>query len=143
MAQALLRRARRYVRANCCDPELSPEKVAAQIGASRTALYRAFQPKERISEYIRLSRLDAARAALVDPGDPRRISEIAYAHGFHSEAQFSRAIRAGFGVTPSELRHERHDFRSGYTPENWAKRGWVDEAAAMALALQDEERGAA
>jgi AraC-like DNA-binding protein len=164
LVQALLQRARRYVRANCCDPDLSPEKVAAQIGASRTSLYRAFQPKGGISEYIRLSRLDAARSALADPKDARRVSEIAYAHGFLSEAQFSRAMRAAFGVTPSELRNERHDFRSGYTAENWTQRGWFDAAApandaptgapgapawrpgaaaAVARALQEQRRGAA
>ena len=126
----LLQRARRFVRANCCDPGLTPEKVAAQIGASRTTLYRAFQPKGGISEYIRLSRLDAARAALTEPKDPRRISEIGYAHGFQSEAQFSRAMRAAFGATPSELRNERRDFRSGYTDELWAQRGWIDETMA-------------
>ena len=134
LSQLLLQRARRYVRANCCDPELSPDKVADRIGASRTALYRVFQPKSGISEYIRLSRLDAARAALIDRSDPRRISEIAYAHGFHSEAQFSRAMRAAFGATPSELRHERHDFRSGYAPEIWAQRHWSDESLATPAA---------
>jgi AraC-like DNA-binding protein len=130
LVRALLHRARRYVAANCCDPALSPERVAAAIGASRTSLYRAFQAHGGIAEHIRRTRLDAARTALADPKDLRRVSEIAYAHGFHSEAQFSRSMRAAFGATPRELRHERHDFRSGYTAEHWAQRGWTSLGAA-------------
>ena len=107
--------------------------------------------------------MSIARAALADPKDLRRVSEIGYAHGFQSEAQFSRAIKAAFGATPSELRHQRYDFRSGYTPELWAQRGWIDEAAsggvrrlaevapawrpgaaaAAARILHEERRGAA
>jgi AraC-like DNA-binding protein len=140
---ALMQRAKRYVRANCCDPALSPEKVAAQIGASRTTLYRAFQLQGGISEYIRLSRLDSARAALTDKDDPRRIGEIAYAHGFANEAQFSRAIRSAFGASPRELRHDGRDFRSGYTPEAWGQRHWIDVVAPAPKAQEEAVPGGA
>jgi AraC-like DNA-binding protein len=129
LSEALLQRAKRYIRANCQDPGLTPETVAAEIGASRTSLYRAFQSEGGVSEFIRATRLDAARAALVDPADRRRIGEIAFAYGFGSEAHFSRAIRNAFGVSPGELRREPHDLRSGLSPENWARRGWRDESS--------------
>lgn len=105
LTRALVGRAKRYVRAHCCEPRLSPESVAAAVGASRSALYRAFEPEGGVARYIRQARLEAARTALVNGDDPRRIGEIAFAYGFTSEAQFSRAVRAAFGASPRDLRH--------------------------------------
>ena len=39
-----------------------------------------------------------------NPADRRAIGEIAYARGFTDQAQFSRAFRARFGLSPSEAR---------------------------------------
>lgn len=104
LKDAVLTRAKRHVRAHHHDPALTPERVAAAIGASRTSLYRAFEPEGGVAAFIRSARLDAARRALQDPADGRRIGEIAFAHGFGSEAHFSRAMRAAFGATPRDLR---------------------------------------
>lgn len=104
LSGALLTRAKRYIRENLLSPELTPDGVARAVGASRTSLYRAFEPEGGVADFIRRSRLEAARAALQDARDPRRIGEIAFAYGFGSEAQFSRAVRAAFGMTPTELR---------------------------------------
>lgn len=101
---ALLARAKRHVRAHHHDPAMTPDSVAAALGASRTSLYRAFEPEGGVAAFIRDARLHAARRALQDPGDRRRIGEIAFAHGFTSEAHFSRAIRAVFGASPKDLR---------------------------------------
>lgn len=104
LADALLARAKRCVRARCSDPALTPESVAVAVGASRASLYRAFEPEGGVAAYIRKARLLASRRALENPGDRRRIGEIAFDHGFNSEAQFSRAVRAAFGASPKELR---------------------------------------
>ena len=104
LKDALLTRAKRHVRAHHHDPALTPERVAAAIGASRTSLYRAFEPEGGVAAFIRNARLDAARRALQDPADTRRIGEIAFAYGFNSEAHFSRAMRAVFGAPPRDLR---------------------------------------
>jgi AraC-like DNA-binding protein len=146
LTQALVQRAQRYVLAHRHDPRLSPDQVALGVGASRTSLYRAFRPEGGIAEFIRASRLDAARRALSDPGDGRRISEIAFAYGFSSEAQFSRAMRAAYGASPGELRRRPHGFGPGLSPEDWARCGWVPAptvCTAVLTAQPAEARGSA
>ena len=54
--------------------------------------------------YIQARRLTAIRARLGDPGETRRISELAYAYGFTSDAHFSRAFRRAHGISASEAR---------------------------------------
>lgn len=139
LAAALVSRAKRYIRDHCRDPELSPDSVARAVNASRTTLYRAFEPEGGVSEFIRGARLDVARAALADPGDLRRIGEIAFDYGFSSEAQFSRAMRAAFGASPSELRADPEGFRSSLSPQIWSVRGWGRE---MPLTTASEGAGA-
>lgn len=104
LSAALLSRARRYIRAHHGDPGLTPERIAGALGASRSSLYRAFEPEGGVAEAIRRARLEAARRALEDRADGRRIGEIAFACGFTSEAHFSRAVRQAFGAPPSSLR---------------------------------------
>lgn len=104
LGDALLRRARRYIRARCEDVHLAPDEVARAVGASRASLYRAFEAEGGVASFIRRSRLEAARAALLNPADQRRIGEIAFGYGFSSEAQFSRAFRAAFDAAPRDVR---------------------------------------
>lgn len=146
LAGALLTRAKRYIRANCVEPDLTPERVATAVGASRTSLYRAFEPEGGVAEAIRRARLEAARAALRDVHDPRRIGEIAFAYGFNSEAQFSRSVRAAFGATPTELRRG-HGGDGLYVPaaENrWVKKplGKPTPQSAEVIALRPRSRAA-
>lgn len=102
---ALRERARRFIAQHCRDPRLTPAGVAAALRVSRTGLYRIFEPEGGVARLIRQARLEAARAALQDRGDTRRIGVIGFDHGFGSEAQFSRAVRQAFGCSPSDLRH--------------------------------------
>lgn len=104
LKQVLVERAKLYIRAHCRDPRLSPSSVANRLGVSRAMLYRAFEESGGVAQLIRQSRLEAARLALQDPSDLRRIGEIAFAHGFGGEAQFSRAFRHAFGMSPREIR---------------------------------------
>ena len=57
--------------------------------------------------YIWRRRLEAARDALLDASEKRRIGEIAFHFGFSSEAHFARAFRSAFGKTASETRRTR------------------------------------
>ena len=50
-------------------------------------------------------RLAAVAEALRNPRDTRPIAQIAYGLGFASAPHFSRAFRARFGATPSDVRH--------------------------------------
>jgi AraC-like DNA-binding protein len=98
--------ARRYVRANLHDDDLSPERVVASLGISRPAVYRLFQHEGGLGAYIRHARLRAAADELVAwPGIS--VQDIAYAHGFRSASDFSRAFRRAYGLAPQDLRQHR------------------------------------
>lgn len=81
--------------------------VAQALDASRATLYRAFEPIGGVAAYIRTERL---RACL---GDMTRLArgeiamtlgELAMRRGFESDAQFSRAFKTQFGMTPTEAK---------------------------------------
>lgn len=103
----LRERARAVVRERLGDPTLGPGEIARALGLSRSALYRLFEPQGGVARYIRQQRLSAARQALCDPADTRRIGTIGYDCGFPNPQEFSRAFKAQFGCSPSEARHER------------------------------------
>lgn len=95
--------ARRYVHANLRDDDLSPDRVVESLGISRPAVYRLFQHEGGLGAYIRHVRLRAAAHELVAwPGIP--VQDIAYAHGFKSASDFSRAFRRAYGLTPHDMR---------------------------------------
>jgi AraC-like DNA-binding protein len=86
-----------------CD-SATPDAICKALGLSRSTLYATCGPFGGVAALIQRRRLERIRAILSDPLDPRRISEIAYQHGFVSRAHFSRAFRTAFGYSPSEAR---------------------------------------
>ncbi|RUT35037.1 helix-turn-helix domain-containing protein [Arsenicitalea aurantiaca] len=96
--------ASRIIAQRLADPDLDVNQLVALTGISRSALYRAFAPEGGVATYIRRQRLEAAHRALADPGNAAQISEIAYRCGFTDPAQFSRAFRAEYGMSPRQLR---------------------------------------
>lgn len=101
----LLASGRRFVERNLDDVELSPEAVRRHLGVSRSLLYKAFEPVGGVSAFIQGRRLDQAFDAILhDRAERHTLGEIGYRHGFRSDAHFSRAFRARFGVTPGRLR---------------------------------------
>lgn len=102
--------ARRYIDARLDSRDLTPTAVGAHLGLSRRSLYRLFDGQHGVAGYIQQRRLERAFEAIVGRGAPgASLAEIAYAHGFQSEAHFSRAFRARFGVRPGEARTLRRD----------------------------------
>ena len=86
------------------DSALDIDGVARAIGVSRSTLYRAFEPLGGVRAYVQRRRLDRAHAALRRRrGRWPSVGEIAGAHGFLSDAHFSRAFRQRFGFPPGEL----------------------------------------
>jgi AraC-like DNA-binding protein len=60
---------------------------------------------DTVARYIQRRRLEESARALADP--MRRtlsITAIATAHGFKSQAHFSRVFRESYGVTPRDFR---------------------------------------
>lgn len=104
---SLLLRARTHLDARLTDPTLTPDSMARALGMSRSALYRLFAPLGGVAGHIQARRLARVKALLADPRERRRISELAYLHGFADEAHFSRAFRRSFGVSPRDWRAER------------------------------------
>lgn len=104
---SLLLRARTHVDARLTDPALTPDSMARALGLSRSALYRLFAPLGGVAGYIQARRLARVKALLADPRERRRISELAYLHGFADEAHFSRAFRRSFGMSAREWRAEQ------------------------------------
>lgn len=107
-----LLRARTHIDGRLMDETLSPESVALALGLSRSALYRLFASLGGVAGYIQARRLARVKALLADPREGRRISELAYLHGFADEAHFSRAFRRAFGMSPREWRAEREGAKS-------------------------------
>jgi AraC-like DNA-binding protein len=98
--------ARRYVRANLHDGDLSPDRVVESLGLSRPTVYRLFQHEGGLGTYIRHVRLRAAAEELVAwPGVP--VQDVAFAHGFASASDFTRAFRRAYGLAPQEVRQSR------------------------------------
>ncbi len=103
---AWLRRIRRHICANLTEPGLSPASVAEANRLSVRQLHRLFETSElSFSRYVLARRLDAVRAALIDPAHAgRTVSEIALTWGFNSLATFHRQFRSAYGMTPGDLR---------------------------------------
>jgi AraC-like DNA-binding protein len=105
-ARRILRRmAMNIVDRRLAQPDLTPASIAAMLRISRSTLYALFEPEGGVESYVFGRRLDRSFEAIV--GDAARaagIGEIAFASGFKSEAHFSRAFLARFGVRPSEVR---------------------------------------
>ena len=100
--------ARRYVHRNLHDGDLSPDGVVESLGLSRRAVYRLFEHEGGLGAYIRHVRLRAAADELVAwPGVP--VQDIAYAHGFRSASDFTRAFRRAYGLAPQDIRQYRDD----------------------------------
>ena len=102
---AHLARIETLVRRRLSDPALDAEAIAAGAGISVRYLHDLFRDTgQPLGQWIRAQRLEAARAALDDPGNTDSLASIAYASGFGDQSQFSRAFRAAFGVAPSSYR---------------------------------------
>lgn len=104
--------ARRYIDAQLDSRDLTPSAVGAHLGVSRRTLYRLFDGRHGVAGYIQQRRLDRAFNAIAQHAPPAAsLAEIAYAHGFQSEAHFSRAFRARFDMRPGEARSFGQDGR--------------------------------
>ncbi|MEP3114795.1 AraC family transcriptional regulator [Nisaea sp.] len=105
IALAQLTVIRRFIEANLSEPALSVDWIARHAGASRTKLYKLFDAFGGVGTYIRDRRLRRALLALVDEtAQYRPIYDIALASGYTSDAAFSRAFRAKYGIAPRDIR---------------------------------------
>lgn len=103
----MIENVQRLIESRLASADLTPEWLMAKLNISRSDLYTLFEGQGGVARYMWRRRLEAIKAALLDPGDARRIGEIAYAHGFSSQAHFARAFQVAFGKTARATRGER------------------------------------
>lgn len=99
------------------DAELSPATLAAAHHISLRTLHRLFRDYAHgatVSSYIRHQRLARARNGLTDPRLVMQpVHAIAARWGFTRPADFTRAFRTRYGITPSEYRNQVHGRETG------------------------------
>lgn len=99
--QKLLKKAISVVENNIRDPQFGVEKMAMEMGMSRTNMHRkiksitGFPP----SELIRSIRLRKAAKLILNKVDS--VSQIAILVGFDDYSHFSKTFKKHFGVSPS------------------------------------------
>lgn len=103
---ALLPAARLLIEQRYADAQLSPARIAAALGCSRSELYRAFDGQEEsIAATLWRTRLEQARRLLtLRPGPDLNITQVATHCGFLDPSHFSRMFRRRFGMSPSDMR---------------------------------------
>ncbi len=95
-----------YAMANLDDPHLSVESVARRHGISPRRLHQLFQHRERtFAAWVRYERLRRIRRDLLDPAlSHRTIAAIAARWGVLDPSHVSRALKAVFGQSATEIR---------------------------------------
>ncbi|MEU5974035.1 helix-turn-helix domain-containing protein [Streptomyces sp. NPDC047315] len=95
-----------FIERHLHEPGLTPPVIAAAHHISVRALHLLFRDQpETVAATIRRRRLERTRAELTDPRVRHRtIADVAARWGYRSAADFSRAFRAAYGTTPSEVR---------------------------------------
>jgi AraC-like DNA-binding protein len=108
---ALLTTVQAFIHQHLHDPQLSPATIAAAHHISLRSLHQLFHDEAlTVGGWIRRRRLESCRHHLADPRlASRPIAAIAARSGFTSAADFSRAFRAAYGVSPSEYRSSARD----------------------------------
>lgn len=99
-----MERIRRVVRQHLRSPKMGPDALCRLVGMSRSALYRLMESQGGVTGYIRRQRVLESHAVLSDPDCDRPIAAIAEEFCFSDSADFSRAFRREFGLTPSDVR---------------------------------------
>ena len=107
-ALALRELIRAHIEQTLEQPDLSPERLAARFGLSRSTLFSLFKPLGGVSGYVQNRRLLRAHAALLAPDSQRtNITAIALNLGFKHPSHFTRAFRNKFGYSPRDVVDQR------------------------------------
>lgn len=106
--RALAARIDAFIDHHLGDPDLGPSAIAAHHHISVRTLHVLFQRQpETVSATIRRRRLERCHADLTHPRlRSRPIGEIGVRWGFRTAAEFSRAYRAAYGMSPRDRRRQ-------------------------------------
>lgn len=103
-----------YAREHLTDPGLTHDGIAAAHRMAPRSLHRLFEHEPHtVTEYIRQRRLESVHRDLTDPlFDHLSIARIAARWCFTSQAHFTRAFQAQYGISPSAVRRAAATARS-------------------------------
>lgn len=94
----------RFIERHLDAPDLSVDSVLRNFGVSRASLYRMFEGKGGVRQYISDRRLYRAIAEISEHAPSRGcINAASEKWGFSSAPNFNRAVKRRFGVTPGAL----------------------------------------
>jgi AraC family transcriptional regulator, positive regulator of tynA and feaB len=116
--EAVLReRVKAYVLQHLREPELTTDRIAAELHCTKRYLHKVFESEElSVCDYIWRMRVDRCREELLSPTSKQKsITEIAFSWGFNSSGHFSSVFKDRFGTTPGMCREE-------YLSGNWRDR---------------------
>ena len=104
--EQFIQKAIALVEKNINDSEFSVETMAAEVGMSRSTLYKKLMAITGLgpAEFIRTIRVKRGKALLET--SQMQITEIAYAVGFTTVKSFTMNFKAEYGVTPTEFRQK-------------------------------------
>lgn len=106
---AALAGVRRYILANLCDEEMTPQTIAAANRVSLRYLHMLFAGSgTTLSGWILEQRLGRCAALLASAAcRDHQVTDIALRCGFKDGAHFSRVFKQRHGVSPRQYRQER------------------------------------
>ncbi|MFD8557447.1 helix-turn-helix domain-containing protein [Streptosporangium canum] len=105
--RTLIMRIHAFIELNLVDRALTPVVIAAHHHISVRYLQILFQQQGKtVTGWIRRRRLERCREDLATPSlRAHSIRAVALRRGFATSADFSRAFRSAYGMSPSEYRH--------------------------------------
>lgn len=92
-----------YIRGHIDDPELSVEKMSADLGMSRVHLNRKLKEAGSASPNALVKSIRLKQAASLLVHNKVNVSEVAFKVGFTTHSYFTRAFRDYFGMSPKDF----------------------------------------
>ncbi len=114
----------RYIERHYRDQDLSPRRIAEDLGMSRSTLYRVCEKFGAPHALIQDIRLKKA-ADILQSASEINIAKLAFDTGFSARQAFTRAFRREFGLSPRDFRMEadlshQHTGADGPVSEIWS-----------------------
>jgi AraC-like DNA-binding protein len=99
-------RVHQYIAHHLRDPQLTVERIAADLGWSRRTLARLLEAHgETLMEHVYRKRLEGSRKDLLNPMlEDHTLAYIARSWGFRNYSHFSDRFRSHFGLSPTAVR---------------------------------------
>lgn len=105
--QQLVRRALVFIQAHYAEP-LTREDIAGHVGISPDYLTDCFRQELGVTPMAYLNRYRLLQARELLANSDLKITQVAFAVGFHESAHFTRTFQREVGVSPRAYRQGRH-----------------------------------